>query len=193
MPLNIPENHYQVSFIHNLVGSLQEAVCTLGLRYEGTTFGPNATDVELAWIGDVMGQMNNSWRLSRVVWRVQLGAVRDIPADTVGTNAAPGEPPMVAVLVRKNTGQPGRSNRGRMYLPGISEDGIDHLGMLTEVYRTGWQGVINSFHSAVLAADFVPCLFHNVDTFPAAPSELPTDIANFSVEPRVATQRRRNR
>lgn len=193
MVLSIPEDHYQVSFIHSLIGSTQEAVCTLGLRYDGADFANEATDVELAWIGDVMGQMNESWKLSRVVWRIQAGSVRDLPADTVGTNAAPGEPPMVSVLVRKNTGQPGKINRGRMYLPGISEDGVDHLGFLLSGYRDGWQAVFTSFMSAVLAANFQPVILHNVDTLPPAPSEAPTEITFFSVEPRVATQRRRNR
>lgn len=100
---------------------------------------------------------------------------------------------MVCVLVRKNTGQPGRKNRGRMYLPGISEDGVDPLGTVIEGYRNGWQSVITSFFSATLAADFIPVIFHNIDSLPAGPDDGPTDITSLTVEPRVATQRRRNR
>lgn len=189
MPVVIPEDHYQLSLHHTLVGSTQEGVVTMGFRHDSGVFLVDAAQVEVSWRDDVIAQMNQSWAFTRAVWRVQEGAVRDLPYSEVGTGAAPGEPPMVAVLVRKVTGQPGRYNRGRMYLPGISEDGVDPLGFLASGYLDGWQAVLDTWMDQIAANNFTPMLLHNLDS----PVTTPTEIIGLQVQTRVATQRRRNR
>lgn len=191
--LYIPDGMYQLALHHSLAGSTQIGVVTCGLSYDGSNLAVDQTTVESSWANDVMDQMNLSWFFTRAVWSVQEGAVRDNTFDTQGGNGAPCEPPQIAALCKKVTGQPGRKARGRMYLPGISEDGVEPIGTLTSGYRDGWQTVMNTWKTACAAAHFTPVIFHNVNALPADPEDEPTIVTAFVVDNVVATQRRRLR
>lgn len=193
MVLSIPADHYQVSFIHTLGTGFQDAVITFGVHHQTGVLAVDALALETAYGATVMSQMNNAWYFTRAVWREQLGAVRDAEKAVQGGNGAPCEPPMVAVLVRKTTGQPGRAKRGRMYFPGISEDGVDEFGNLITGYKGGWTTVLDDFYDAFATNNMEPVILHNVPSLPAGVGDEPTPINGFAVQARVATQRRRNR
>lgn len=110
-----------------------------------------------------------------------------------GTETSPGglsdntQPPSVAVLIRKSTAAPGRSGRGRMYLPWAATDAsVDELGILDGAAQAVMQTKFDSWRSNSQFADLFLTLLHAGAGTPAA-------ITALTVDGRVATQRRRLR
>lgn len=100
--------------------------------------------------------------------------------------------PNTAVLVRKNTGVGGRSQRGRMYIPGYRAESVFSYGVIDPTNVLSLQGAITDvFENFVgLGAPWgVPVLLHTTD----APDTTPTELVSLTVEARLATQRRRLR
>ena len=96
-----------------------------------------------------------------------------------------------ALLVVKRTGLAGRSNRGRTYVPGVSEGMLHDGAHLQSGVRTAFQGQFDDFLSDVLAGDpgGTQVLLHTED----APDTTPTPVTTYTVDNMVATQRRRLR
>jgi hypothetical protein len=100
-------------------------------------------------------------------------------------------PTSVAYLVQKKTQFAGKRNRGRWYLPGVdaSNVGVNKLG---GAFIGQFQTALLNFHNAVkldegtYSAPMLPVVLHG-DT------GAPTEIVNFFVEEKVATQRNRLR
>lgn len=195
--LVIPEDHYQATFHHDTTGTLRQAVCTLGLHYVGADFVNQANDVRLAWANAIMAQLSNQVGYIRFTLATQEGIVNDFPMAVGGSETDGMAPPNVAYLVKKVTSQPGKRNRGRMYLPGVNELDLDAVGTVATIKRTPLQTAITAFYDAVIAADFQPVLFHNdtdAEGNPVAPElTVPTNLTALTLDARVATQRRRLR
>lgn len=97
--------------------------------------------------------------------------------------------PNVAVLVRKLTASGGRAGRGRFYWPFIQEAAVDSSGAIGSSTLDLYQGVFTAFRNALEANDVPPVLLHGA----ASPITEPSSITAFTVDGRVATQRRRLR
>ena len=96
-------------------------------------------------------------------------------------------PPNVATLITKNTSFAGRQNRGRMYMPPLTDGVISTGGIITEADRLLVQGGATQF-LADLAASSIPMVILHTD-----PAVTPTAVNSLSVASKVATQRRRLR
>jgi hypothetical protein len=116
----------------------------------------------------------------------------NVPFSDTGAGGAFPLPPNCAVLLRKHTGLGGRAGRGRMFIPGFQLTGnTQPNGTINGSLVTEWNNDALAWRLA-LESDTVPpaippVLFHAIDTVP------PTPITALTIDPKVATQRRRLR
>jgi len=96
-------------------------------------------------------------------------------------------PPNNAVLIRKVTSQGGRQGTGRMYVPGQIETEVDSLGLIGAASLANVQAGATGMHGDLEANAIPMYLLHAV----AGPS--PVLVTALSVQPLIATQRRRIR
>lgn len=111
------------------------------------------------------------------------------PANVTGTNGDNGDWPATCLLVHKNTDFGGRAGRGRMYWPGIPETKVSSTGEILAAFVTSSQTVFNDWFADLNTADLEPVLLHGA----GSPLSTPSILSGFSVDARVASQRRRNR
>lgn len=194
MTLVIPEGFGQAAYRFSLSGDPEEMVSTIGVDLGFGVQTPQELADKLA--DDFMavfgaGNIVAGWTFNGVTiyGRTSPGPVVifEAPRVRVGT-ATPTSPPQnVAMLVRKSTNLGGRSGRGRMFLPPfmLSEDSVSPAGMIDAGVRNVLQGLIDN---AFLGDGYV--ILHDSLT-PGPPP--PTPIVNLTLDPLVATQRRRLR
>lgn len=108
----------------------------------------------------------------------------------VGTVSGSSLPQNCAILVKKRTGLVGRKNRGRMFLPGIRENEVDQLGVISSTEVTRLQGHANTFAGNVASSTQFDglAILHAVGD-----GTTPALVPNLQVDSRIATQRRRLR
>lgn len=107
---------------------------------------------------------------------------RVVSGGTTGVGAVPN----TAMLVRKVTGLGGRSNRGRLYLPGVSTSVITDTGQIGSTALGDYQEVWDTWLTGLDGEGITPVILHSS-------SSDPTAITSMRVEPVLATQRRRLR
>jgi hypothetical protein len=186
MVLFIPEGFYEAACHHVTAGSLREAVCTFGVFYDGTDLAGDAEDVITSWGAHVVANLGDRVTFTKFTLRSAEGTVLDRDVSIAATVSQELVAPNTAYLVRKATALAGRKHRGRMYLPGVTEPSIDSVGQLTSSKVTELQGALNSFVSEAGVANFTLAILHNDTT-------APTVVTALTIQPRVATQRRRLR
>jgi hypothetical protein len=157
----------------------------------GVLVGPqdHADFARSAWEDEILTEQISGVTLLEV--RVKFGPNDTGPdasstSNTNGGDNTAGEAPQVAVLTRKITLQGGRTGRGRMFLPGISETKVQN-------------GNVNAASLINLNAAFLAWMnLHDTAQFPVAllhaePGPAPLIVTEMQVQARVATQRRRIR
>lgn len=188
MPIVIPAGYTQCNVKMNLAGSAQVAECTFGTNM--LTSG-ELTDVADAWAEHVMLLVNNQWKYVEFVAREAAGAIFTKTYNVNGSSTTDPNPPNVSILVRKNTVIPGRPNKGRLYIPSPPDNKVDAIGNLDTTFVSDAQGIMDGFLAAVEAAGTTPpgqmVILHSNAGLPA------TTVTGLSVQPMVATQRRRLR
>jgi hypothetical protein len=119
--------------------------------------------------GDVVGEFHDH----------EQGTVSDSP---ITSNCA--------LLVKKNTALGGRRNRGRFYAPPtfLNEGAVDASGNIAAGPLATLQTLWTNLFNELATADLEPQLFHQ-----GAGAPVPTPIVAFTVDPMIATQRRRMR
>lgn len=195
-PLFIPDGYYEVSLHMQATGSLREAVCTQGVEYTGSSFDVDANDMLDAWADDVMLSVSDNWTYFAGRMRNQIGTVKDRAETTGGGTSHSPATPNVSFLILKNTGQPGRFNRGRMYLPGVSEQDVDGLGVVVGSKLTELVTNIGAWYTRMAADHFTPVILHrdvSIDGGVTFTHRDPTPQTSFDVSALAATQRRRMR
>lgn len=114
-------------------------------------------------------------------------AIRNL--DVTGDMGGDGLVPSVAVLARKLTLDGGRAGRGRTYWPFVLASATDDGGNLTGTWRSDYETMLNNFLGAISVGEANLCVLHGEDS----PITIPSLINSFSVQSKVATQRRRLR
>lgn len=186
MPLNIPAGSFEVALTHQHQSTLKPAVCTIGVQYTGSTFSVDALAIEASWGTHVMPLLTSVWHFVRAEWRAAAGVVRSNSVNVAGGNGGAAMTPQVCYLVRKTTELAGRSNRGRMYLPGVTEVEVDPSGLVSPAISGDLTAALAAWVADMATHDAIPVLLHNS-------LEAPTEISSLQVETVVATQRRRLR
>ncbi len=198
MGIRVPVGWADVSYRLALAGDAEEMLVTMGFRIE-TGFFLNPAAGELLADSFAANMLNlcaagYTFRGLRVTNGPDgEGVVNEVERSTVTTSTKLGMPPNVAYLTRKVTGLGGRRNRGRFYMPGVSEIDVDNTGLLTATHRTNYQTSVNAWFAQNLAGPEIAAhaVFH--DTQEGFPAVTPTDVTSLLVQPKVATQRRRLR
>lgn len=103
--------------------------------------------------------------------------------------------PQVAALVHKNCVHSRSQRAGRWYLPGLAESDTDDSGNLVSVALTRIGNITHDYRAQVnaLGGPFIATVAMRVVHKTGPSSWNSTDIDSFSVDSKVATQRRRVR
>lgn len=151
-----------------------------------------ATAAGAAWADNIMENLCNQVTFVNTHIKygpTATGPAADQPYAVNGGIVDDPSPPNISVLVRKNTALGGRSGRGRMYIPGIGEGSTLTGGVLRAGDVGALQADLDAMHAQLIAANLRPLLLHSPD----APIADVTEVTSFTVDTRVATQRRRLR
>lgn len=220
MPLNIPVGQGVAAIRMRYGSDPEDMICTLGVRALTAPLDQShALHIRDSWKNSILLQQSSAITLLGVTLRVRQDGGGDLVFDAGPTTGNTGNltftgiAPNVAMLVHKHTGRAGRRGRGRMYVPGITEDRVDQEGDVETASLTAINTELNDFLNLLgddtTGGGVIPVLFHDnesdtVVTHPSptqrvvtrttgAAGPLPDDITGFTCDPRVATQRRRLR
>jgi len=201
MGVVVPVGDASVSVIYTCGGQPKEITWGFGLSgvIDPIDGQQAADDIWDALVNDPItggslcfdGNMANTWHFQGVNVTVQdvTGPIVFQHLELVdGSRSIEVCPTNCSVLVRKNTSAGGRKNRGRLYFPpsNIAEVNIDAIGGIGGPELLDLQGQFDAFYTALGAADLVPCVHHSDGSGGRV-------ITSFSVQGRIATQRRRMR
>jgi hypothetical protein len=191
----IPAGYAQVNMVFSGIGLPRGAQVAYGVLNTGPSNGPR-TAPELAefakntWAASMLSQQSISTIL--VETKVKLGpnatgADATVTSNLVGGSSAEQDSPQVAVLIRKRTPFGGKTGKGRMFVPGVSEGQTDRGGVLGAPNLVNFQGAANQWLSD-----------HNIGLAPIVllhtlGSPAPFIVTDLEVQKLLATQRRRLR
>lgn len=198
MAKNVPVGY--VDFVLNITrtGDLEPYAVTWGAEVAS---GPYTQDdvaaVALQCATHLPGEMMEEDALTGLTAYVANDGPPIIMTESMnapGTVSANPTTQNVAVIVTKLTGLGGRYNKGRMFWPSLSENGVDHVGVLLPGARDNIELAFADWMEALLD----PALFCNLSNLVIFHDESlgamePTVITQLRVEPVVGTQRRRLR
>jgi hypothetical protein len=182
----------EATFVISMTGDPDPYNVTMGFVFEDPLDGDaTAAAFGAAWADDVQTSMTSLSHLIRVVLHYTDSGV-DHEHDWSGSIAGGGGPGVLpqncALLVRKNTGLAGRKGKGRMYIPAILAEGnVDAVGNIDAGTVAALQGHMNDFYGHLNDITNVSTALLHGD------GSDPTFITGFSVQPVIATQRRRLR
>lgn len=111
----------------------------------------------------------------------------DVPVNGVGSFEQDMIPINTSYLVNKVSQAPGRRGRGRMFLPGVSEGAVGDDGIVEAGSVASLQTAVDNVVTQMATLGYTPVLFHQKPPF------TPSLISAYSVQKKVATQRRRFR
>lgn len=190
----IPTGYTELSIEYGIPGDAGPAYTVLGLQPPGaTSISTQASDIDtiLDTSPGLKQYINTAVTIDRFTLRFTSSpGVTEIlvtEAGYAGLQTGDPSPPQVAVLVQKSTGLSGRKNRGRMYLPGPVDAGVESSGLLTTTYLAQLQSAVDAFGDDLSTAGYAPVVLHT------EAADTPTPINEFVVVRKVATQRRRLR
>lgn len=203
MALIIPPGFGQVAWQWELTGDPERVVVTCGVDLASAGGGfqascDHARDLMAATFN--AGDFSNQYTFRGAILRVgQDGAPPLIFESSItqpGTFTGAVLPQNCALLVRKLTASAGRRNRGRMYFPPIpmGEGSIDAVGTIDSSARTAAQTKFTALRTAMLAGGAIaipPVILHSSEVGETVLS--PTPVTSFSLDSKIATQRRRLR
>lgn len=190
----IPIGYAQVNLIFTGGSVPTGAQCTFGIDIGGAPDNPGDCGLLVAQAWSVAGfiaHLSNDVDLTSVL--VKFGPNATGPSAEIATSeeSAGGTAgvPHTAFLVHKNTAQGGRAGRGRLFIPTVPEDLVNGAGGLDTTLLAAIQSDCDVFLEE-LDTSFIPMvLLHGV----GSPLETPTPVTSLTVQPVVATQRRRLR
>lgn len=191
----IPTGFCEVSYIHAAVGSTNPMVCVWGHNYPGDTvagFTSVAHALNDIWGENMLLNMSDDISLQETVVRVGQDGAPTIQSYSGGSFAggmsASMLPNNTASLIKKGTALGGRRGRGRCYLPPVGEEQAA-LGRLNSDIVTFLGVNTASWLNDLETVDLGPVLLHTgTGTLPP-----PSPVISLSVDPLLATQRRRLR
>lgn len=194
--MEIPATYGQANFIFTGADLPTGAEITLGFDHSGSGLTTPVLAAEAIFDAWVAAGMNatyaNTVSLVRVDVKFGPNNVGPSGSDSgLSTGQAGGgaDSPNTALLVRKNTAFGGRAGRGRFYIPGVPQSYINGDGTLLSTPRANCQTALDAFESELNTRLLPPVLLHAA----GSPINSPTPITSFTVDGRVATQRRRLR
>jgi hypothetical protein len=192
-----PDDVYEVGVHYTQTDSLRPAVVTFGVAYTKSNFESDANGLCLDWVSTINHSVCDHFTCANITFASLEGEVLDLAQLVPGGTSHPPATPNVTFLIKKGTTQAGRRKRGRMFLPGVSEQDVDAVGKVIGSKITEIQNNLDDFVSAAAAHGFFLVLIHKerppVGDKPPLPVLPPTPVSSLDVDTLAATQRRRMR
>lgn len=190
----IPVGYASAEYQFRMVGDNELMLSTIGLKLNA----PATVDLANQLMGTFRTPFATQLATNLKLVGVKLTAGDD--GDPLVFQSTNGElgftgggslPQNCAFLLRKLTGLGGRRNRGRMYIPGVNDNLVDELGVVTSAGLATLQTAASTFLTSTLALAVIDdaVILHT----PTVETPLPTVITTLVVDGRIATQRRRLR
>lgn len=183
MSLVIPPGFGVAAFVLTGAQGTQPYVTTMGLDLTeyGGDFAGAANDAFLTYAGKVMPGTSNQLTLDRVTLSVGVdgpgGSVDSSLPPVAGGASGQFPPTACSVIARKVTNVLGRRGRGRMFLPGVAQEGqIDQDGTLTASTRASLNTMLADFLGTLQVGTVgipqPPVLLHSASLNPIPPTPL---------------------
>lgn len=208
--LYIPDGYAQGFIRWRAADDPEEMVCTIGLKQTAIDDTAQLMADDLDDVCQLAGSLADPAKINdeysyvgtKVILHtaggLDVGQVDDVVA---GTAVGDGLVNNAAILVKKITASAGRWGRGRMFLPPCytNNDVVTANGMISSVAVGQIQDILDVFLAGFAAVDEIdgPYLLHYPRTDPPSPSPDPTPdptlITALTVQPKLATIRRRLR
>lgn len=211
MPFVIPAGFAHVAVEMRMTGDPQPWYCTFGVDLPIGINSPldQANGIHYAWTITLGSLQSSLMTINTVVLKIgqtdgpPTMAYSDRGAFT-GAAAHNMLPQNCALLVDKLTALGGRRNRGRMYVPGILQEGhVDHIGGIDTNHYTELTTAVNTFFlyiSEGIEAGTDPLVEPEVDATPmvilhhdTVTPIAPTPVTSLRVQQVISTQRKRLR
>lgn len=189
---NIPPGYAQINLIYGGVAMPRGAQNALGAFISPFVGDTQALADSIAneWKIALQPALPSTVRMVSVRVKKGPNATGSEAVKAVGVNGSRStdvDAPNVCALVRKVTASGGRTNRGRLFHPGVAEGGTDAGGVLQSGERTLLQARYDLLVSNLVAINVGLVILHT------ALELVPTPITSLAVQDLVATQRRRLR
>jgi hypothetical protein len=205
MPLTIPSGFANVSHKMLLAGDPEPMIVTYGLEVAGAQTGgasiTNATEMHDAFHLEFKNVVAAEYTLVETALRYGAGAggselleVASFPLAMLG--GSPGLPQNCAALFHKRTAVAGRRGRGRFYLPGLYEAGVDGKGRIDPTQLNAMNTAGSNFLAKIVTLPNVGpmVVLHGPSTaLNPTPEPAPTPVVSLTCDPVIATQRTRLR
>lgn len=152
--------------------------------------------VKDSWVTALKGDQASDIFLAFV--RAEMGTASGAPPyltfevtynEAGGASAYAQAPPNVAVLVKKSTGVAGRQGRGRLFWPVVGESFSNNVGIVDSAVLADLQDGFTTFMDTLILNDADMVILHGS----GQPITIPSVVTALTVDPKVATQRRRLR
>jgi len=200
MPQNIPVGYGQATFSFSHEAAPRPLAITLGISLANIT-GPvveAANAVFQRYRETVLEDQDNGLTLNHVdlfigAGTAPSGSVRSTLPAAVGGRAMVSMPLNTCVLVTKETGFLGRSNRGRMFVPSTAPaSDVSEIGNLNSGTVTSLQGSWGDFYTSLTEGGPVGGILAGVDLQPVlihqSLAAAPTPVSGFRVNTKVGTR-----
>lgn len=197
--MDVPIGYSLVQWRLKCAGDSEEMLTGLAYQWAGPAPGEVERDFAAALFAGVMPSLTVEYSLlgARIVQGSDgpdLIYTVDLATPVNGGVTSGSCPPNTSFLIRKGTGQGGRRNRGRMYIPGVPREAIFANGDIATTTVTGLQTRVDDLQDGPTLVDAgftTPVLLHGLGLSPTPVS--PTPVTSLNVQTKVATQRRRLR
>lgn len=195
----IPAGYGEATMVFRLGSSPRDSTWSFGFKDDVAPAAAPAEEAQAIYNAFtastgpyIAAQMGSDWQFSGVSVTDMteegplIGQYLLPIAGTLGFNVLP---PNCAVLMNKNTGVGGRRNRGRAFLPPVNpiEGNVDAAGVIASSFLTGLQTRYTAAFASLVAAGLKPQLFHQTG------AQTPTALTSWTLQSKIATQRRRLR
>jgi len=184
-----------ITFVITRAGDLQPFTTSIGAFAGAATFDQADTDTfATALKNAVLPNLSSGETLVSINFQYNDGpGVLEYVSNqnAVGTGAAISalQPQNVSFLIQKRTALPGKHGRGRMYWPSVAETDVDAVGAVSPGAKTRLQTMLTAWLNAISTAT----TFDSYAVLHETSTPVSTKITSLSVDPVVATQRRRLR
>jgi hypothetical protein len=189
MPQIIPAGYAAVSMRFLLENDAEPMFMTFGVDIETASLDDVAEGVFQAWVDQLSQEFASVYTLTGVECYTADQGGNSTSVNAVGTGTFNSTPQNVAILIRKTNPLRGRAHQGRMFQPSADRLAITDTGALTFSYHGQLQTAYNLFYVDIRAITGVA----EIVILHSAGAIAPTPVSAFSVDQRVATQRRRLR
>lgn len=195
MALVIPPNCAQIALHFSLPGQAGDVISTFAVEtLPDLDWQETVEDAVTPFTVNVLPLLASVVQLVEATYVANpggplIGGV--VPVATFGTNAAAPLPPNCTWLIRKNSNLIGRTNRGRMYLPGLVEPNVTAAGTIDLGQVTDMNAGLADWLAAVQASVGAFVILH--DDGGAGALADPAPVTSLICQEKIATQRGRLR